>query len=390
MRNELVTFSIIIRNFNYARYVGDAVDSALAQEHARVQVIVIDDGSTDESIRVLRSYGAQIHLIERENGGESAAANDGFAAAGDWVIFLDSDDVLAPDGVATVAGHITSSTARIHWRMLLLDERGSITGHLLPPGQVPNYSFEESLLRFGAVVSVGQSFNAYRREVLRKIMPADTSLWFRAIDTYMNAVTSAHGETKYIDDILGGYRRHSCSQSLQNTVEVASAHHAMLIHPNLERCLRQVLDEGQTDFRYSYPRYHWYHRLASLRLAPERHPFPQDSRTDLVARIRNANPGPFGAGLHFRFRVWCGIQALAYLPRPILRRIYPTLAQFARRLSLTRGGKRAFKAAGTGFRVGANWRTAFQVPHFGSGRPCIPGGGSTPERESKVGAMSRT
>ncbi len=87
--------SIIINNYNYARYLATAIDSALAQTWHPLEVIVVDDGSTDDSWAVIERYGERVHAIRQANGGQGAAYNAGFAASrGEWVIFLDSDDVL--------------------------------------------------------------------------------------------------------------------------------------------------------------------------------------------------------------------------------------------------------------------------------------------------------
>jgi hypothetical protein len=87
--------SFIIPNFNHARYVRFAIDSALAQTHPQVEVIVIDDGSTDNSRSILAEYGARIHTIYQANAGLSAARNAGIGAAtGEYIALLDADDMV--------------------------------------------------------------------------------------------------------------------------------------------------------------------------------------------------------------------------------------------------------------------------------------------------------
>src|SRR5437764_4532232 len=89
--------SIIISSYNYARFLGAAIDSALAQTYPHCEVIVVDDGSTDESRDILASYGTRIVPVFKENGGQASSMNAGVRASkGDVLIFLDSDDLLFP------------------------------------------------------------------------------------------------------------------------------------------------------------------------------------------------------------------------------------------------------------------------------------------------------
>lgn len=95
--------SVIITSYNTAGFVGAAVDSALAQAGAAVQVVVVDDGSTDSSRAVLEAYGDRIVLVCQPNAGQAAAINAGVAASsGEILCFLDSDDWWEPGKVATV------------------------------------------------------------------------------------------------------------------------------------------------------------------------------------------------------------------------------------------------------------------------------------------------
>src|ERR1700689_4315876 len=95
--------SIIVDNFNYARFIRAAIDSALAQSYAQVEVIVVDDGSTDNSRDVISSYGNRLSAVFKPNGGHASAFNAGFRASrGSIVMFLDADDALLPTAVEEV------------------------------------------------------------------------------------------------------------------------------------------------------------------------------------------------------------------------------------------------------------------------------------------------
>jgi len=96
-RNE-TTVSVIIPTYNRAKYVTRAIDSVLAQSYSDYEIIVIDDGSTDDTERTLEPYASKIRYIGvRKNAGPGAARNIGIKAAGGvWVAFLDSDDTWFP------------------------------------------------------------------------------------------------------------------------------------------------------------------------------------------------------------------------------------------------------------------------------------------------------
>src|SRR4051794_10354756 len=92
------TVSVIVPAYNYERYLSLAIESALAQTHSPLEVIVVDDGSTDDTPRVLAAYGDRIRAIRQPNQGAGAARNTGIAASrGDYLAFLDSDDLWRRD-----------------------------------------------------------------------------------------------------------------------------------------------------------------------------------------------------------------------------------------------------------------------------------------------------
>jgi glycosyltransferase involved in cell wall biosynthesis len=98
--NELPLVSIIIPNYNYGDFITAAIESALGQSYPNVEVIVVDDGSTDNSRSVIELFSGRMRPFFQENRGPSAARNTGiWAAGGEWLLFLDSDDVLFPRAV---------------------------------------------------------------------------------------------------------------------------------------------------------------------------------------------------------------------------------------------------------------------------------------------------
>ena len=95
--------SIIISNYNYARFLRDVINSALNQSYSTLEVIVVDDGSTDESREIIENYGDKIIKVLKSNAGMASVLNAGFSvSSGDVIFFLDSDDVLLHNTVEMV------------------------------------------------------------------------------------------------------------------------------------------------------------------------------------------------------------------------------------------------------------------------------------------------
>nr|VFJ58847.1 MAG: Glycosyltransferase involved in cell wall bisynthesis [Candidatus Kentron sp. FW]VFJ58917.1 MAG: Glycosyltransferase involved in cell wall bisynthesis [Candidatus Kentron sp. FW] len=93
--------SIIIPCYNHARFVAEAIESALGQTHSPVEVIVVDDGSTDDSVRVISGFSDRVLFLQQENLGPSVARNTGFRVSkGEFIAFLDADDLYEKNFIA--------------------------------------------------------------------------------------------------------------------------------------------------------------------------------------------------------------------------------------------------------------------------------------------------
>jgi glycosyltransferase involved in cell wall biosynthesis len=214
--------SIIINNYNYGRYLALAIESALAQTGADTEVIVVDDGSTDDSREVIARYDDRVHAILKENGGQASALNAGFAAShAPVVIFLDADDLLAPTAAArSVECFRDPAVTKVHWHLRKIDRNGALTGDLWPRGELPRGDLRDALLRHGpsAAVSAPTSGNAWGRRFLEQVMPISNEYRLCA-DDYLYALAPAFGRIERIDEPQGYYRLHGENNYLGRTLE---------------------------------------------------------------------------------------------------------------------------------------------------------------------------
>ncbi|MBI4761670.1 MAG: glycosyltransferase [Chloroflexi bacterium] len=112
MSPESPLVSVIIPNYNHARFLGDAIRSVLNQTYRPVEIIVVDDGSTDDSAKVAAAFGDQIRYIYQTNAGLSAARNTGLRASkGELIGVLDADDMYEPNFLETLVAALQADPA---------------------------------------------------------------------------------------------------------------------------------------------------------------------------------------------------------------------------------------------------------------------------------------
>ncbi|WP_295697018.1 glycosyltransferase family 2 protein [Lapillicoccus sp.] len=207
--------SVIITNYNYARFVGAAIDSALALDWDDVEVVVSDDGSTDDSRRVVESYGERVLALWGENGSQRVAANRGFAAStGDVVIFLDADDLLPPDLPRHLERVWGSTVSKVQLQMQRIDAKGQPLGRPFPsyepvptPAQVRRWARVTS-----AYPTPPGSGNVYARWFAQRLFPVGPELG-AAADSALLAAAPFLGDVVSLHGVCVGYRQHDTNDS---------------------------------------------------------------------------------------------------------------------------------------------------------------------------------
>jgi glycosyltransferase involved in cell wall biosynthesis len=214
--------SIVIANYNYARYLGAAIASALAQTWPDTECIVVDDGSTDDSLAVARTFPG-ITLIEKRNGGQVSAHLAALPhITGDLVLFLDSDDTLLPDACAAVAAAYDPQATLYQAALDIVDRDGRVIGRypdapLLADGHVA------ALTAHGFFPSSPTSGNAFATSHVRRMLDTvgEDRRWF--VDGYLIYSAPFFGKIVLLDATLGRYLVHGDNVSLSAGVNRRSA-----------------------------------------------------------------------------------------------------------------------------------------------------------------------
>lgn len=209
--------SILINNYNYGSFIREAIDSALNQTYPYIEVIVVDDGSTDNSSEIISSYGNRIIPVLKENGGQASAFNRGFAVSqGEIIFFLDSDDVFHPDKVKTILDVLSTkmvSNRRIMVYHLLecVDKNGASLGHQIPVSLFnvpPNLYHYACQYKFFPCASAPTSGIAISRELATRIFPIPEKGVRTSADEFIIRPALLIGEVHGVNSVLSKYRIH--------------------------------------------------------------------------------------------------------------------------------------------------------------------------------------
>jgi glycosyltransferase involved in cell wall biosynthesis len=211
------TVSVVIPCYNYEKYVGQAIESALAQDPAPLEVIVVNNGSTDGSLGVLQAFGDRIRLVSQENRGQSGARNRGIAEArGELVAFLDADDAWLPGKLARQLKRIERPEVGLVYGGYWIADR-----ELRPVRERIPRARGRILREFasgpGAVITGGESTALIRKQCFERVGLFDPELSISAgWDMYRRI--AAHYEIEVVEEPLMLYRQHGSNASLRADV----------------------------------------------------------------------------------------------------------------------------------------------------------------------------
>ena len=209
--------SIIINNYNYARYLSEAIESALGQSYSQTEILVVDDGSTDESREVILRQDYRIVPILKSNGGQASALNAGVAQSrGEIICFLDSDDFWYPDKVAKIIEIIereggNSRPMLVHHFLEMLDQcTEETTGQFMGSSHKSPLNFYDHAQRYRFVpfMTGPTSSISINRALANLIFPLPAHRVSISADDFIVLGASLIGELHSLTAVLGCYRVH--------------------------------------------------------------------------------------------------------------------------------------------------------------------------------------
>lgn len=204
--------TVLINNYNYGSFLAECISSVLNQTYRDIEIIVVDDGSTDESLAILESFSDdRLSFIAKENGGQLSAFNEGIKAAqGDIVFFLDSDDKFELDYIQK-AIDFYADKKDCNFLYVATKLFGATEGNVSPAQNGSSgYSFFSALYKRKWVGNVTSSISV-KRSLLTRLFPLEEieSDWITRADDCLIWGTSILGAKKYcLDEPLVLYRIH--------------------------------------------------------------------------------------------------------------------------------------------------------------------------------------
>jgi hypothetical protein len=214
--------SVVVPAYNLARYLGRAIDSALAQDWPAdaLEVIVVDDGSTDETPQVLAAYADRIRSVRQDNGGLVRAVDRGLAeVTGEYVALLDADDEWPTDRLSRHVTHLEAhpEVGLVHGDMTIIDDNGAVLSPSFFEAQGTQLTRGRVLGRLlgGNFVSGGAS--TFRASLLPAIHPiADDAAY---PDWWIAATIAAVAEIDHVPGCANLYRYHGANMGLGSGAE---------------------------------------------------------------------------------------------------------------------------------------------------------------------------
>ncbi len=223
--------SILVSNYNYARYIGSSIQSALDQTYTNIELIICDDGSTDDSVRVIEEYerkDSRLRLIRQANGGQASGFNAAYAISrGEIIALLDSDDRFLPHKVERIVADFRAhadSGFGVH-RVIRMSADLRRQGVWPMSASLPSGWYGSLLLQDGGILPYmpPTSGLSLRREVAERIFPLPLiEPLVRCPDQLITRLAPLLTNVTREDEALSEYRLHGGNNYGPDRVTAAS------------------------------------------------------------------------------------------------------------------------------------------------------------------------
>jgi glycosyltransferase involved in cell wall biosynthesis len=208
LSTNLPLVSIVVPAYNHAHYLAEAIDSILSQDYPNMELIVLDDGSIDNTREVLESYGNRFYWESHQNMGQSNTLNKGWGMAkGEILAYISADDVLLPQAARMSVECLLENPDAVlcYCDFQLIDPESRVIRNVI----TPEYSYKEMVTKFICAPGPGAFFRRKAFNAVGGWNPAlhsvpDYEYWFRL---------GLQGDFVRIPKILAAFRIHSGSQS---------------------------------------------------------------------------------------------------------------------------------------------------------------------------------
>ena len=331
--------TVLMANYNYARFLPAALESVSAQAYDELEIVVCDDGSSDESRAVVREHAARdprILLAEKPNGGYPTALNLAYERSrGEILCVLDADDLFAPNKVEAVVDALRRGAGMFTHKLTPVDALGTAVGPPLPATLDRGWLGATALARGGEGRFPPASGLSLRREVAEVIFPLPEH-FRRGADGYVARAAQFLAPVASSDDVLAYYRVHGSQTTglwstnvaslrgfIEDNVKITAECRVLLERVYSAEVAARLADEDRPSY--------WEPRIALRALEGRDSVEPGTPNRAIVARIRPRS----------RRLIW---RSLLVLPRPLARRLMDLwwgdsrLKALLRRLA--RGGRR--------------------------------------------------
>jgi len=210
MSNDLLSVTVVTPSFNQARYLEAAIRSVCLQDYPRLEYMIVDGGSTDDSVDIIKRYESKLAWwVSEKDKGQTDAINKGFARAkGDILAWLNSDDTYEPGVVSAAVKYLQEhlEVGMVYGDANFINEEGRVIG------KFASAQTDYRRLRQG-YVHIPQQTMFFRAGLWKQVGPLDPSFYF-AMDYDLWTRIAARSEIKYVPQTWANFRLHSSGKTI--------------------------------------------------------------------------------------------------------------------------------------------------------------------------------